>query len=61
MLARLFAVRDRHSGYARPAASSARRVSAAPSRGTSAITSPVAGLTTGNVWPESESTHLPSR
>ena len=49
------------AGNARPAASIARRVSAAPMRGTSAITSPEAGLVTGNVWPESESTHLPSR
>ena len=53
--------RDRHSGYARPAAAIARRVSAAPMRGTSATTSPEAGLVTGNVSPESESAHRPSR
>ena len=47
-------------GSARSAASIARRVSAAPRRGTSAIVSPVAGSTTGNVSPESPSTQLPS-
>ena len=48
------------SGSALSAAASARRVSAAPMRGTSAIVSPVAGLVTGNVAPESASTHFPS-
>ena len=52
--------RARHSGSARCAASIARRVSAAPSRGTRAIVSPVAGLSTGNVSPESASIQAPS-
>ena len=60
MRARSFAGRRFHAGSARSAAASARRVSAAPMRGTSAIVSPVAGLITGNVSPESASTHLPS-
>ena len=42
------------------AASIARRVSAAPIRGTSAIVAPVAGSTTGKVAPESASTQAPS-
>jgi len=37
----------------------ARRVSAAPIRGTSATTSPVAGFVTANVAPESASTYSP--
>src|SRR5262245_22958124 len=38
----------------------ARRVSAAPQSGTSAITSSVAGLSTANVAPESLASQLPS-
>ena len=46
-------------GSAASAASSARRVSAAPMRGTRASSSPVAGFVTANVSPESASTHSP--
>ena len=60
MRARSFADRCFHSGKARSAAAIARRVSAAPIRGTSAITSPVAGFVTGKVSPDSASTHFPS-
>ncbi len=55
-----FAIRCFHAGSARCAASIARRVSTAPSRGTSAMTAPVAGSMTGNVAPESALTHAPS-
>ena len=48
------------AGSAVCAAAIARRVSAAPSLGTSATVSPVAGLTTANVSPESASTQAPS-
>ena len=60
MRARSFAGRCFQSGSARSAANSARRVSAAPMRGTSAIVSPVAGFVTGNVSPEAASTQRPS-
>ena len=40
--------------------STARRVSAAPSLGTSAMVSPVAGFRTGKVAPESASTQEPA-
>jgi hypothetical protein len=58
--ARSLASIPRQPGSARCAASIARRVSAAPMRGTSATTSPEAGLTTAKVAPESASTHAPS-
>ena len=60
MRARSFAGVAFQPGRARCAASIARRVSAAPIRGTSATVSPVAGLTTANVAPESASTQRPS-
>jgi hypothetical protein len=50
----------RQDGSARCAAAIARRVSAAPIRGTSAIVRPVAGSATANVEPESASTQAPS-
>ena len=58
--ARSFATIPRHPGSAAWAASMARRVSLVPMRGTSAMVSPVAGLTTANVSPESASTQAPS-
>ncbi len=58
--ARSFAVFARQAGWAASAASIARRVSAAPQRGSSASSSPVAGFSTSNVSPESASTQSPS-
>ena len=58
--ARSLASIPRQPGRARCAASMARRVSAAPMRGTSATTSPEAGLSTAKVAPESASTQAPS-
>ena len=57
---RSFASIARQAGWARLAASIARRVSAAPSAGTSPIASPVAGFFTTIVLPLSACTHLPS-
>ena len=57
--ARSFAVRARHSGQAVRAASIARAVSGAPIMGTRPILSPVAGLVTGIVSPESAAAHAP--
>src|SRR6266508_376121 len=48
-----------HSGSAFFAACTARSTSSAPARGTSAITSPVAGLSTSMVSPPAASTHSP--
>src|SRR5919197_46159 len=48
-----------HSGSAFLAAATARPTSCSVERGTSAIVSPVAGLTTSIVPPSSESTHSP--
>ena len=58
--ARSFAVVAFQPGSARAAASIARRVSAAPNRGTSAIVSPVAGFDTGKTAESSLSVHVPS-
>jgi hypothetical protein len=58
--ARSLASMERQPGSARWAASMARRVSAAPIRGTSAMTAPVAGFVTTNVSRESPSTQAPS-
>ena len=60
MLERSLAVLARQAGQARSAAAIARAVSAAPSLGTVPSTSPVAGLLTGKVAPESASTQAPS-
>src|SRR5262249_50197352 len=59
MLARSFAVFFRQPGQAALAASIARLVSAAPRFGTVPRISPVAGLLTSIVLPESASTHFP--
>ena len=47
------------SSNARRAASTARSTSAGPPSGTVAMTFPVAGLTTSNVWPSAASTDSP--
>ncbi len=60
MAARSLASMALQAGSARLAASMARRVSAAPSAGTSPTTSPVAGFFTAMVLPLSASIHLPS-
>jgi hypothetical protein len=52
--ARSFASSERHFGSAFSASAIARRVSATPIRGTSAIVSPVAGSSTAKVSPESD-------
>ena len=57
--ARSLAVFLRQAGQAALAASMARRVSAAPIRGTVPICSPVAGLLTLIVWPPSASAQAP--
>src|SRR5437899_747800 len=56
---RSFGVLSSHSGDACFAASTARSTSSAPQRGTSAITSPVAGLITSIVSPDALSDHSP--
>ena len=56
---RSFGVFDRHSSHALLAASTARSTSSAVPRGTSAITSPVAGLSTSIVSPLDDSTNSP--
>ena len=56
---RSFGVLSSQSGSAFAAAPTARSTSSAPARGTSAITSPVAGFSTSIVSPESASTHSP--
>jgi hypothetical protein len=50
---------DQFSSYAFLAAATARSTSAADASGTSAITSPLAGLTILRVWPSAASTHSP--
>jgi hypothetical protein len=57
---RSLAVFARHAGQARWAASTARRVSAAPSFGIVPITWPVALFVTGIVLPSSASIQRPS-
>jgi hypothetical protein len=56
---RSFGVFVCHSSHALRAASTARSTSASEPFGTSAMTSPVAGLSTSIVWPSSASTHSP--
>ena len=56
---RSFGVFDCHSVHAFFAASTARSTSSAEPRGTSAITSPVAGFSTSIVSPLDDSTHSP--
>ncbi len=56
---RSFGVFDCHSSHALFAASTARSTSSAVPRGTSAITSPVAGFRTSIVSPDVESTNSP--
>src|SRR6266550_3639913 len=57
---RSFGVLSSHSGSTCFAAATARSTSSAPHRGTSAITSPVAGLTTSIVSPDALSTQSPA-
>ena len=57
---RSFGVFSRHVSQAFSAAATARSTSSAPDRGTSAITSPVAGFRTSIVSPDSASTNSPS-
>src|SRR5919204_6726247 len=57
--ARSAGVESSHAGSAAFAAATARSTSSAPQRGTSAITSSVAGLMTSIVSPEAASTHSP--
>ena len=57
---RSFGVFSRHVSHALSAAATARSTSSSPARGTSAITSPVAGFSTSIVSPESASTNSPS-
>jgi len=56
---RSLGVLSRHSDQAFLAASTARSTSSADPRGTSAITSPVAGFSTSIVSPLDDSTHSP--
>jgi hypothetical protein len=57
---RSFGVLSRHVCQAFSAAATARSTSSSPARGTSAITSPVAGFSTSMVSPERASTNSPS-
>ncbi len=57
---RSFGVLSRHVSQAFSAAATARSTSSSPAFGTSAITSPVAGLSTSIVSPDSASTNSPS-
>ncbi len=56
---RIFGVASSHSGSAFAAAATARSTSSALPFGTSAMTSPVAGLMTSIVSPDAASTHSP--
>ena len=56
---RSFGVFSSQSGSAVRAAATARWTSSSPPRGTSAIVSPVAGLSTSIVSPPTASTHSP--